>query len=83
MRLSLGPVHTGLRLFWFYTMATVYILYSLSIDQYYIGSCLDLKQRLEQHLNKSYQVGFTHRANDWELFYSIEDLEYRSILFVF
>ena len=57
-------------------MATIYILYSPSIDQFYIGSCLDLKQRLEQHLNKSYQVGFTHRANDWELFYSIEGLEY-------
>lgn len=57
-------------------MATIYILHSESIDQFYIGSCLDLKQRLEQHSNKSYQAGFTHRADDWKVFYSIEDLEY-------
>ena len=57
-------------------MATIYILYAESIDQFYIGSCLNLKQRLEQHLNKSYRTGFTHRADDWELFYSIEGLEY-------
>lgn len=59
-------------------MATVYILHSLSIDQFYIGSCLDLHQRLEKHIDKSYQVGFTHRADDWELFYSIENLEYET-----
>ena len=59
-------------------MATIYILYSANIDQFYIGSCLDLQQRLEQHLSKSYQVGFTHRADDWELFYSIVDLEYET-----
>ncbi|WP_367241950.1 GIY-YIG nuclease family protein [uncultured Fluviicola sp.] len=55
-------------------MATVYILHSLSIDQFYIGSCLDLKQRLKQHLDKSYQVGFTHRADDWEIFFYKEEL---------
>ncbi|WP_343606770.1 GIY-YIG nuclease family protein [Fluviicola sp.] len=58
-------------------MATVYILYSSSIDQFYIGSCLNLEQRLEQHLNKSFEIGFTHRTDDWELFYSKDDLEYQ------
>ena len=57
-------------------MATIYILHSNSIDQFYIGSCLNIKQRLEQHLVKSYRVGFTHRADDWKLFYSIDELEY-------
>ncbi len=59
-------------------MATVYIIYSTSINQFYIGSCLDLQQRLKQHLNKSYLVGFTHRADDWELFYSTVNLEYET-----
>ncbi|MNE30961.1 GIY-YIG catalytic domain protein [compost metagenome] len=59
-------------------MATVYIIYSANIDQFYTGSCLDLKQRLEQHSNKSYQTGFTHRADDWTLFYSKDDLEYET-----
>ena len=42
-------------------MATVYILYSSSIDQHYIGSCKDIETRLQEHLIKSYQIGFTHR----------------------
>ncbi|WP_367183776.1 GIY-YIG nuclease family protein [Fluviicola sp.] len=57
-------------------MATVYIIYSSSIDQYYIGSCKDIEIRLQEHLIKSYQTGFTHRADDWELFYSFENPEY-------
>lgn len=57
-------------------MAAIYIIYSSNIDQFYIGSCLDLKQRLEQHLNKSFEIGFTHRANDWVIFYFIDDLQY-------
>ncbi len=59
-------------------MATIYIIYSTRIDQFYIGSCLDMKQRLEQHLNKSYQVGFTHRADDWNIFYLKENIEYQT-----
>ena len=57
-------------------MATVYILYSSNIDQYYIGSCSNLQQRLAEHASKSYHAGFTHRADDWKLFYSKENLGY-------
>ncbi len=58
-------------------MATVYIIYSKEIDIFYIGSCLNLKQRLEQHRNKSFNDSFTRRAKDWELFLKIENLDYR------
>ena len=58
-------------------MAAVYILYSNSLDAYYIGSCRDLKSRLYQHLNKEFKLSFTAKADDWELFLSIEDLEYK------
>jgi hypothetical protein len=30
-------------------MATFYILYSKSIDRYYIGSCLDLEKKNSKH----------------------------------
>ena len=32
-----------------FAMFIVYILYSLSADKYYIGSCEDLSQRIHQH----------------------------------
>ncbi|MTI38526.1 GIY-YIG nuclease family protein, partial [Fulvivirga lutimaris] len=33
-------------------MASVYILYSQSADKFYVGSCLNLEERLQQHKNK-------------------------------
>ena len=57
-------------------MATVYILHSLTINQYYIGSCLDLTQRLAEHLSKKNSAAFTKRADDWKVFLTIENLEY-------
>ena len=30
-------------------MATFYILFSKSIDRYYIGNCLDLEKRISEH----------------------------------
>jgi putative endonuclease len=58
--------------FSFLWMATVYIIYSKSIDKFYVGSCLNIVERLEQHNTHVFQVGFTHRANDWEVYYSKE-----------
>ena len=58
-------------------MATVYILYSLDIDKFYIGSCNNLNERLQEHQNNSYKTGFTNRANDWEIFLEINELNYR------
>ena len=58
-------------------MASVYILYSKSLDKYYIGSCLDLGQRLEEHSTKKYSDSYTTKANDWQLFYNIDDLGYK------
>ncbi|WP_310991331.1 GIY-YIG nuclease family protein [Aequorivita marina] len=57
-------------------MATVYILYSTSIDGYYTGSCLDLTVRLEEHLNNTYANAHTGRASDWQLYLRIDALEY-------
>jgi putative endonuclease len=45
----------------------VYILYSSSIDKFYIGQTYDLERRMEQHV--SGYGNFTSRANDWKLIF--------------
>ena len=57
-------------------MATVYILYSPSIDRYYVGSCLNLEQRIEEHNQSLYESAYTKRATDWRLYYSEANLGY-------
>ena len=56
-------------------MAFIYILYSQSIDSFYIGSCLDLDIRIKQHLNNTFN-GFTSRSDDWQIFFTIENLAF-------
>jgi putative endonuclease len=58
-------------------MANVYILYSKKLDKYYTGSCLNLEIRISEHLNKKFDDGFTSKSDDWELFYTINELEYK------
>ena len=57
-------------------MAIVYFLYSKSIDKFYIGSCINIEVRLNDHLLNKYNSAFTIRANDWEVYYKIEQLEF-------
>ena len=57
-------------------MASVYLLFSKKLDKYYIGSCLNLDERIEEHLSKKNRDSFTCKADDWELNYSIDDLAY-------
>ena len=47
-----------------------YILYSPSLDQYYVGHCHDLAGRMERHLSN--HRGFTGKAKDWEIAYTEE-----------
>ena len=47
-------------------IATVYILYSASLDIYYIGYTTgNLNERVRKHLSN--HKGFTSRAKDWRL----------------
>ena len=61
----------------FFWMASVYILFSKQLSRFYIGSCLEIKLRINQHLEKLYKNSFTAKANDWEVFLTIENLAYR------
>jgi len=47
----------------FYT----HIIFSKTIDKYYIGSCQNIDERLQDHLNN--RSTFTKKAKDWELKY--------------
>ena len=50
-------------------MCYCYILYSKSLDQYYIGhSCENLQKRLRKHLSN--HKGFTSKTKDWAIVYS-------------
>jgi len=46
---------------------TTYILYSKTIDKYYIGYTSDMVARLKRHNQKS--KGFTGKTHDWALKY--------------
>jgi len=48
---------------------TTYILYSKTINKYYIGyTSMKIKDRLQRH--QSNHKGFTGRATDWEIVYT-------------
>ncbi len=57
-------------------MASVYLLHSVKLNRFYIGSCDDLSFRIEQHLNKEFLGGFTAKVDDWKLFYFKDGLTY-------
>jgi putative endonuclease len=48
----------------------VYILYSSSLDQYYIGHTENLTDRVFRHKNSGSKS--TKKANDWEVKYTEE-----------
>ncbi len=58
-------------------MAYVYILYSKSLNCHYIGSCENLKNRLFEHSNDTFENSFTSKTKDWVLILKIENLGYQ------
>ena len=58
-------------------MAHVYILYSENLNKFYIGSCLNLQERLEEHISKKFTNCFTSKDNSWNLFFEMPNLEYK------
>ena len=54
-------------------MATVYILFSKSLQVFYTGvTTISVEQRLQNHLNEYYENKFTHKAKDWTVFLEIQ-----------
>jgi putative endonuclease len=52
----------------FFMPYTVYIIYSQTLDQYYIGQSENLTDRLYRHSNSGSKS--TKKANDWVLKYT-------------
>ena len=57
-------------------MASVYVLFSRKLNRYYTGSCYDLRYRIDQHLNKEFAKSFTAKADDWELYFFVDHLQF-------
>jgi putative endonuclease len=57
-------------------VAVVYVLYSPSLDQFYVGSCADLAYRTKQHLSQHFPGAFTGKATDWEMYFFWDNLTY-------
>ena len=58
-------------------MASVYILFSEKLNKYYTGSCNDIQHRLDAHRSKTFKDAFTINSDDWSLYFSCNDLEYK------
>ena len=52
----------------FFMTYYVYIIYSETINQYYVGQTQNIEERLQQHRNSRSKS--TKKANDWVLVYS-------------
>ena len=54
----------------------LYILFSESINKYYVGSTSNIEERLKKHLSN--HKGFTSRVKDWQVVY-FEKFENKSL----
>ena len=60
-------------------MCYTYILYSETLDKFYIGhTCENLDERLRKHLSN--HKGFTSKIKDWKIVY-FEILENKSLAY--
>ena len=53
-------------------MHQVYVLYSPSIDSYYVGQTEDFVARFQSHKEKLFPLSFTKRADDWIVHLTID-----------
>ncbi|MBK7095240.1 MAG: GIY-YIG nuclease family protein [Saprospiraceae bacterium] len=62
----------------FMFMAKVYVIYSKQIDKFYIGVTNgEIETRVESHKKSKYGgKSYTSQANDWELKFAIEAVDY-------
>ncbi len=66
----------------FLKMHFLYIIFSESLDRYYVGETHNIDERLQKHKNHSYKGGFTKSANDWKLVLINECLSRNDALFL-
>jgi putative endonuclease len=57
-------------------MAAFYVLFSEKLNRFYIGSCNNLQERIDQHVNKMFPKSFAAKSDDWILYCSLDNLSY-------
>ena len=78
VRLRYSPLLPDLQSGFFMRFYT-YIIYSPSLDQYYVGHSEDLNDRIFRHNNSGSKA--TKKVNDWQLVYK-EEFSSRSLAVV-
>ena len=58
-------------------MCCCYIIFSKSLNRFYVGACQNLEERIQNHNNGTYgKTTYTSTATDWELFLDIESNDF-------
>ncbi|MGS2764929.1 GIY-YIG nuclease family protein [Sinomicrobium sp. M5D2P9] len=52
-------------------MHYVYIIFSESLNRFYVGETIDLNKRLVEHNEGIYTRSYTKKAQNWKLFFTI------------
>ncbi|MFD0834597.1 GIY-YIG nuclease family protein [Mariniflexile aquimaris] len=52
-------------------MNYVYILFSETLNQYYVGESVDIENRIKQHNSGFYDSAYTKITSDWILYHLI------------
>ena len=60
----------------------LYILYSNSVDKFYIGETSDVAFRLNLHNTHQFNGSYTKIASDWEIKLTFENNEKSNIIFL-
>jgi len=55
-------------------LASVYILHSDTANKFYVGATKELIARIDLHTKKEFKNSFTTKYEDWELFFSIDNI---------
>ncbi|MGQ8337527.1 GIY-YIG nuclease family protein [Sunxiuqinia sp. A32] len=58
----------------------VYIIYSQSVDRFYVGETINVSNRIAKHNSGVYERSSTKIANDWEVFLIIECMSRKQAL---
>ena len=56
-------------------MQYCYIIYSRSVNRYYIGETDNIERRLMEHNTGIFEKSYTKQASDWQLYLIIECID--------
>ena len=63
-------------------MHYLYIIYSKTIDKYYVGETPDVENRITQHNNHHFKTSYTKAADDWTVLLKYQCQNKKEALFL-